>query len=261
MLFSKDGTELICYAGPASAVIPDSAEVIGKAAFFGNSAVKNVTFNSKLKSIGDYSFSGCFGLEAVKLPLGVKSLGKGSFMNCSSLKQAILGSGLTSIPEECFSMCTVLSAVNIGPAISEIGSGAFFSCYKLSGIELPATVKKIGADAAGTHHNILSGENTAVHGFYISGEEGSAAEKYARSSGVDFIDFAAVPYGDVDGDGSVDASDASSVLREYALTSTGNPPTFTFYQKLTGDFDCDGAVNSLDASRILAYYAENATQH
>ncbi len=65
--------------------------------------------------------------------------------------------------------------------------------------------------------------------------------------------------GDVNDDGAVDSSDASKVLAEYALTATGNQPTFTDKQRKAGDVNEDGAVDSSDASKILAYYAEKAT--
>ncbi len=65
--------------------------------------------------------------------------------------------------------------------------------------------------------------------------------------------------GDVNEDKTVDSSDASSVLAEYARTATGNPATFTSNQKLAGDVNEDTFVDSSDASKILAYYASAAT--
>lgn len=62
--------------------------------------------------------------------------------------------------------------------------------------------------------------------------------------------------GDVNGDGVVDSSDASEVLAEYALVSSGEPETFSDMQKISADFNNDGLINSSDASGILAYYAE-----
>lgn len=68
-------------------------------------------------------------------------------------------------------------------------------------------------------------------------------------------------YGDVNGDGNIDALDASSVLTHYALKSTGNKSKLTDKQVAAADFNTDGAVDALDASAILTYYAKKATEN
>ncbi|MGN1037155.1 MAG: dockerin type I domain-containing protein, partial [Ruminococcus sp.] len=68
-------------------------------------------------------------------------------------------------------------------------------------------------------------------------------------------DYENIP-GDVNGDGVVNSSDASDILAEYALVSSGEPETFSDIQKISADFNNDGFINSSDASEILAYYAE-----
>lgn len=259
MLFDKDGTTLIAYAGTDSAVIPDSAEAVGKAAFFGNSKIESIDLKN-VSYIGDYAFSACFNLVSLTLPDSVISLGKGSFMNCTQLAEVALGDGITSIPDDCFSMCTQLKPFEIGSSVSEIGNYAFYSCNSLSGIEIPTTVKSLGLNSVGTHYSLPDKSDKAMRGFCIHGKTGSAAEKYADANKIDFIDFDNIPYGDVDGDNAVNSVDASAVLTEYAITATGGNTTFTYYQTIAGDYDCDGSINSIDASRILAVYAQNATQ-
>jgi len=259
MLFDKTGSTLLAYAGSADAVIPDGAEFVGKAAFFGNSKLKSVDLNN-VTSIDDYAFSACFSLPSITLPDSIVSVGKGSFMNCTQLAKVTLGSGITEIPDDCFSMCTRLQPFEIGSSVKEIGSYAFYSCNALSGIEIPATVKSLGSNSVGTHYSLPDGSDKAIRGFFISGKTGSAAEKYADANKVEFLDFDNIPYGDVDGDNAVDSADASAVLTEYAVIATGGNKTFTYYQTITGDYDCDGTINSADASRILTVYAENATK-
>jgi hypothetical protein len=65
--------------------------------------------------------------------------------------------------------------------------------------------------------------------------------------------------GDANLDGVVDAKDASKVLVEYALLSTGKPETFNDQQKANGDVNFDTKIDSKDASKILAYYAYLST--
>jgi len=65
-----------------------------------------------------------------------------------------------------------------------------------------------------------------------------------------------VQKGDVNCDGSIDASDASFVLATYAALSTGKE---AFINNNLADYNNDGTINSSDASDILAKYAENST--
>lgn len=65
--------------------------------------------------------------------------------------------------------------------------------------------------------------------------------------------------GDVDGNNAVDASDASAVLGEYSILSTGGTSKFTAAQKKSADVNKDDSIDSSDASHILAYYAYLST--
>lgn len=59
--------------------------------------------------------------------------------------------------------------------------------------------------------------------------------------------------GDVDGDGKVDAVDASQVLSYYATVSCGQG---AYICVDVADVDNDGKVDAIDASSILSYYAD-----
>lgn len=66
-------------------------------------------------------------------------------------------------------------------------------------------------------------------------------------------------YGDVNNDGSVDSTDASDVLIEYAAMSTGLYSTMNMIQKKAADVNYDGIIDSSDASAILTYYSHVST--
>ncbi len=65
--------------------------------------------------------------------------------------------------------------------------------------------------------------------------------------------------GDVNGDGKIDAVDASRILAVYAASSTngGTPPTDK--ERALGDVNHDGSLNAVDASQVLSFYAYRAT--
>lgn len=66
-------------------------------------------------------------------------------------------------------------------------------------------------------------------------------------------------FGDVTGDGKVDANDASAILVAYSLSSTGRDHGLTNEALRCGDTDLNSQLNSADASNVLAYYSYLST--
>ncbi|MDE5936224.1 MAG: Ig-like domain-containing protein, partial [Ruminococcus sp.] len=65
--------------------------------------------------------------------------------------------------------------------------------------------------------------------------------------------------GDVTGDSIVNAVDASCILAEYSILSTGGKYTFTDEQISAADVNKDNMIDANDASEILAYYSYLST--
>ena len=65
--------------------------------------------------------------------------------------------------------------------------------------------------------------------------------------------------GNVNYDARIDASDASSVLVEYSLLSTGRVGNFNAEQNKSADVNFDGRIDASDASTILVYYSYVST--
>ena len=87
----------------------------------------------------------------------------------------------------------------------------------------------------------------------------SAEAEYKQVIGADVKSgsSAAIAYtlGDVDGDASVTAKDATAVLTEYAKTSVGKEGSFSDRAKKSADVDRNGKIDGVDASTILSFYA------
>ncbi len=66
-------------------------------------------------------------------------------------------------------------------------------------------------------------------------------------------------YGDVNGDGLVNSSDASAILGYYAEISVGNEPAMDKNFTIAGDINDDGKVDSADSSNVLEFYAYVST--
>lgn len=83
--------------------------------------------------------------------------------------------------------------------------------------------------------------------------------KYAFDIAESLADVSDIKAGDADGDGMVDASDASLILSFYADMSSGvavDKNDNYKYILLGGDYNASSLIDSTDASSILAYYAE-----
>ncbi len=103
-----------------------------------------------------------------------------------------------------------------------------------------------------------------VYNFTIDGGDFSSEKDWDIVSEKDNIKNIAVhlnniTMGDIDSNGIVDANDASYILTEYALLSTGSTGDFSSRQNVQADVNNDGIINSNDASKILAYYSVNST--
>lgn len=94
-----------------------------------------------------------------------------------------------------------------------------------------------------------------VNNVLISFEDGECV--FLLDTNGDEIYDVPVEKGDVNFDGSIDASDASEVLLAYANMSTRNSADI---DKVFADFNEDGIIDATDASDILAKYAELSTQ-
>ena len=74
-----------------------------------------------------------------------------------------------------------------------------------------------------------------------------------------------VPYvsaaltGDVNGDSLINSQDASLILAEYSLLSTGEKSGFDAEEKNAADMNGDGLTDANDASAILTYYSYAST--
>ncbi len=133
--------------------IPDSVEEIGESAFE-DCDLKTIHLSNSLTRIEDFLFKGCRRLEKVFLSDNIESIGAGAFKGCHSLKKPWLPGRLRIIGEEAFADCRSVTEVRISERTEVIGKDAFAGCP----------------------------------GITIRGRRGSAAEQYARTNGIRFVE-------------------------------------------------------------------------
>ena len=74
-----------------------------------------------------------------------------------------------------------------------------------------------------------------------------------------FNSASSLSLGDVDGNLSINAIDASIILAAYARESTGGSMGFSNEQEKVADVNKDNLINSSDASLVLSYYSYIST--
>ena len=97
----------------------------------------------------------------------------------------------TEIGQRAFENRSSFNAVTIPSSITSIGEFAFRGCTGLASVSIPNTVEKIGNYAFGYTYG--SGHYVKIDGFTIYGTKGTAAERYAYSNGLNFVERAAAP--------------------------------------------------------------------
>ena len=92
--------------------------------------------NSKLSSIGSYSFKGCASLESVLMDFDslLTTMGKETFYGCKLLKNVVLPNTLNEIGVYAFYECSALETINIPDGVAIINGGAFYKCKLLKSV-------------------------------------------------------------------------------------------------------------------------------
>lgn len=131
-----------------NAVIPSkinnlSVASIAKGAFFGITALTNVSISSGVTNIGDAAFAGCSGLTSLNIPTNVLAIGGLAFKDCSNLTQITLNSKLLSIGPDAFEGCSSLARLTIPDSVTNIGALACEGCAGLTSASIPRRATKI----------------------------------------------------------------------------------------------------------------------
>lgn len=121
-----------------------SVRIIYARAFYGCTALTDITIYENVRLIGEQAFSGCGALKNVTLPYGVSTLGKGVFKDCISLETIDIPDTVRSIGEQAFGGCIALCAVKLPCYLSRIEQLTFEGCVSLTDIYIPERIAYIG---------------------------------------------------------------------------------------------------------------------
>lgn len=229
--------------------VPDGVVMLEEGCFAQNENVTSVTLPEGVKRIGRAAFETCFGLTSVQLPDSLEVIEEGAFNLCSKLTDVTIPAGVKQIGDNVFLTIESLASVTILNPDCEI--------YDSMGTFCNTAVWEEGVGG----YTMTEANYTGV----IRGHAGSTAEAYAKKYGRTFEEIQDEPtettLGDIDGTGTVNASDAANVLIAAAAIGASKDPGLTDAQKKAADVNSDGSINATDAAIILQYAAYVGAGH
>ncbi|MCR5718842.1 MAG: leucine-rich repeat protein [Oscillospiraceae bacterium] len=220
--------------------------------------IKSVIIKNGITNIGCYAFGYCENLATVDIPDSVTTIERLAFYNCTNLTSITIPDTVTTIEKYSFIGCANLNSITIPYSVTEVDEAAFSDCVNLSTVKILNPECGI-YDSHRTFCNEADGGGNAYFTGTIYGYAGSSAERYAQRYNRKFEIIGSQPVvtpysmGDPNGDGIINARDATMVLIVAAKSGTGTGNTLTDKQFIAADVNRDNIVNSKDATLILRY--------
>lgn len=112
-------------------VVNEGITSVGNYAFYGMTALTDVTLPASLVSIGEYAFGYGSALKNVNIPTGVTSIGKGAFEGCGALQSIYVPASVTTIGARAFAYCYSMQSAMITGLPARIESETFKNCKAL----------------------------------------------------------------------------------------------------------------------------------
>lgn len=251
VLFNKEKTTLILYPAQKTDkkyIIPDSVIALSPFSFAFNENLTEIEIPNTIAVIDENIFRNCSALTSVIIPETVKSIGESAFADCTKLTSITIKNPECEIfdsentfsnyeTEEPYKLNFDGTIYGYEDSTAQVYAEKYNRIFVALDGKKPITTTAITTTSTSTTTSVTTATTTTPP---------VTTEPY-------FI------LGDVNADGSVDSSDASLVLAEYAKIQTGGAGEFTKTQFEAADVNNDNVVDSSDASKILAYYAMIST--
>ena len=211
-------------------------------AFYGNTDITALDFSqaSGLSAIGDGAFCECSSLQNVVIPSTVNSIAEMAFQDCTALETIRFDAQVSKIDRQMFIRCSSLTDFIVPDAVTSILDFAFADCSALERIVIPPSVNNISNVA------FLNDPNLTIYCM-----EDSYAHAYAEAHDIPYVLMYTFILGDVDGNGSVNVSDVTTIQRYLAELDV-----LEGISLYASDANRDGVLDISDATAIQMYLAE-----
>lgn len=223
-----------------SVEIPDSVTSIGDEAF-AFCKLASVKIPDGIESINRFTFSYCTELTSIVIPDSVTDIASFAFGNCENLAEIKFSENLKSIGSDAFKNCKNLKNITLPESLTNIGREAFYGCIELEEITI-----------LNPECHIYDGIETISETATICGYENSTAQEFAEKYNYKFKSLGEIP--------PQFATTTTTTYVTKATTYAPKTTTTTTPATPKGDMNGDGKVDAVDASVILSYYAYLSTK-
>ncbi|MBO4933035.1 MAG: leucine-rich repeat protein, partial [Clostridia bacterium] len=214
-------------------------------------SLTEVVIPGNVKTVEEYAFAGCDHLKTVDVQKGVEVLGQGVFTNCIRLETVTLNEGLTKLGLNyatdnagVFEGCTMLQSISIPSSVIFLGQDSFMNCTALNEAYFYGAVPTTWGET------VFKNNSDDFILYYIAGTDEKWTSPLWTAKDNNVYRTATfepkIVYGDIDGDGEYNFSDAELFAAYFA----GHDVTI---QESTADLDKDNKITRRDAM-ILARY-------
>lgn len=234
---------------------------IGDNAFYGCHNLGSVTFPESLVNIGDFAFASCSLLREVEFGENIESIGFCAFSSALSMQSFTCASEkLTRLGECAFWNCKSLETATFASSPATLDFGLFWnSGLKTFIVSGNVTTLAKGAFASVDGARIIVPRNVVnIDGTALAGENlvivcapDAAAAVYGKLNFTEDGTNRVLLYGDVNGDGKVDAEDILFYLKNAASSAEAE----TVADEEASDVDLDGMRTLKDIRAMMRYLA------
>ncbi len=231
--------------GCKNSIIPDYVTSIGYRSFDGCTSLTELEIPDSVTSIGGSAFNDCTSLTSIEIPDSVTDIGEYAFNYCTSLAVIEMPVSVTNIGDDAFYDCESLTDVYYGGTEEEwnaIGIGSYnedltnanihFNSSMPGGEADSGTVKAFGDASKGVTIELISG-GAVVDTKTVTGNSGTYTFE-----GVEAGTYA------------VRVSKSKHAPREYEITVADSNVTQDVEIWLYGDVTGDGIINAGDTLQI-----------
>ncbi|ELP84692.1 hypothetical protein EIN_173670 [Entamoeba invadens IP1] len=125
-------------------VLPKEINHVDQFAYYQISIPQFTSFETSLKTIGQFAFSFCNNIQNLYIPKSVTSIDSYSFYKCTNLKSVSFGCSICRIGGLAFCECKSLVDVKLPEKLDKLEEVTFSGCAQLKTIEIPKSVTSIG---------------------------------------------------------------------------------------------------------------------
>jgi hypothetical protein len=150
-------------------VFGEKVEKIANRAFYGCTALTEISIPDTVKTIEQYAFYKCSNVETLNLGNGVETIGRSAFTGCSKVEFLYIPANVKTIEKQAFRNLHTLKSVVVADGVETVNDYAFYGCklvtFYLEADSIPETWTKRWNSA---YRPVVLGATLSNEGYVVS---------------------------------------------------------------------------------------------